>query len=197
MQTFCLKGYRTLLTVRACLHGGVGPQVGEVTHLGGVTHLSCLILIWWHLHDRWSDPPQVISPTWGHPPWCKQALIETIHPAMVMEWKGNDGKDFWGSYWSQQLTDSPPVKIPEVFVKWTQPSILFVSEGQISLGTFSFLLWTKESMDGGTELKIYTDCMWVLWKLFCATVFNCCCPWFGIKRLMTHICLSLKCHFVI
>ena len=25
--------------LRACLHGGGGPQVGEVTHLGGVTHL--------------------------------------------------------------------------------------------------------------------------------------------------------------
>ena len=26
--------------VRACLHGGGGPQVGEVTRLGGVTRLS-------------------------------------------------------------------------------------------------------------------------------------------------------------
>ena len=26
--------------VRACLHGGRGPQVGQVTHLGGVTRLS-------------------------------------------------------------------------------------------------------------------------------------------------------------
>ena len=25
---------------RACLHGGEGPQVGEVTRLGGVTRLS-------------------------------------------------------------------------------------------------------------------------------------------------------------
>ena len=25
---------------RACLHGGGGPQVGEVTRLGRVTHLS-------------------------------------------------------------------------------------------------------------------------------------------------------------
>ena len=28
------------LNVRACLHGGGGPQVGEVTRLGGVTRLS-------------------------------------------------------------------------------------------------------------------------------------------------------------
>ena len=27
-------------TLRACLHGGGGPQVGEVTRLGGVTRLS-------------------------------------------------------------------------------------------------------------------------------------------------------------
>ena len=27
-------------TLRACSHGGGGPQVGEVTHLGGVTRLS-------------------------------------------------------------------------------------------------------------------------------------------------------------
>ena len=26
--------------LRACLHGGGGPQVGEVTRLGGVTRLS-------------------------------------------------------------------------------------------------------------------------------------------------------------
>ena len=26
--------------LRACLHGGRGPQVGEVTRLGGVTRLS-------------------------------------------------------------------------------------------------------------------------------------------------------------
>ena len=26
--------------VRACLHGGGGPQVGDVTRLGGVTRLS-------------------------------------------------------------------------------------------------------------------------------------------------------------
>ena len=29
--------------VRACLHGGWGPQVGEVTHLGGVSRLSIYI----------------------------------------------------------------------------------------------------------------------------------------------------------
>ena len=28
------------LQYRACLHEGGGPQVGEVTRLGGVTHMS-------------------------------------------------------------------------------------------------------------------------------------------------------------
>ena len=32
----------TGVLLRACLHGGGGPQVGEVTRLGGVTRLSIL-----------------------------------------------------------------------------------------------------------------------------------------------------------
>ena len=38
-------------TLRACLHGGGGPQVGEITRLDGVT------------------------PIWSPLPPCKQALI--------------------------------------------------------------------------------------------------------------------------
>ena len=39
-----------------------------------VTRLSIsLILIWSRLHDRWGDPPNVISPIWSPPPPCKQA----------------------------------------------------------------------------------------------------------------------------
>ena len=30
--------------------------------------------MWSRLHDRWSDPPHVTSPTWGSPPPFKQAL---------------------------------------------------------------------------------------------------------------------------
>ena len=62
--------------LRACLHGGGGPQVGDVTCLGGVTCLSIesLILIWSRLHNRWGDPPHVTSPIWGPPLPCKQAL---------------------------------------------------------------------------------------------------------------------------
>ena len=35
-----LRSYATRIGIRACLHGGEGPRVGEVTRLGGVTHLS-------------------------------------------------------------------------------------------------------------------------------------------------------------
>ena len=62
--------------LRACLHDGGGPQVGEVTRVGGVTRLSIqsLILMCSRSHVRWGNPPHVTSPTWGPPPSCKQAL---------------------------------------------------------------------------------------------------------------------------
>ena len=67
-----------LMHLKACLHGGGGPQVGEVTRFGGVTHPAVHIISHFNfitfLYDSWGDPPQVISPTWGPPPPCKQAL---------------------------------------------------------------------------------------------------------------------------
>ena len=73
-----------------------GPQVGEVTRLGGVTCMSIesLILIWTCLHDRWGDhmrdymyrrvtPPKwVTSPTWGPSPPCIEALSR-----VALRWK--------------------------------------------------------------------------------------------------------------
>ena len=43
--------------LRACLHRGGGPHVGEVTCLGGVTRLpiKSLNLISSRLYDRWGD----------------------------------------------------------------------------------------------------------------------------------------------
>ena len=38
--------YFNLYVLRARLHGGGGPQVGELTRLGGVTRLSIYSLIW-------------------------------------------------------------------------------------------------------------------------------------------------------
>ena len=61
--------YTNNKSLKACLHGGGGPQVGEVTHEGS-TFLS-------YKHDqikmrdyvdRWVIPPKrVTSPTWGPP----------------------------------------------------------------------------------------------------------------------------------
>ena len=67
------------VAVKACLHEGGVPQIGEVTRLGGVTRLSkqSLILMWSRLHVRWGDPPHVTSPTWGPPPSRKPALIRS------------------------------------------------------------------------------------------------------------------------
>ena len=62
--------------LRAWLHGGGGPQIGEVT-CGWPPHLSCK-------HDQikiidYMDR-RVTSPTWGHPPSCKQALSIRANP---------------------------------------------------------------------------------------------------------------------
>ena len=62
--------------IRACLHGGGGPQIGEVT-CGGSPHLSCKrdqIKMRDYMDRRVTPPKRVTSPTWGLPPPCKQAL---------------------------------------------------------------------------------------------------------------------------
>ena len=62
--------------LRACLHGGGGPEIGEVT-CGGSTHLSCKrdqIKMRDYMERRVTPPKWVTSPSWGPPPPCKQAL---------------------------------------------------------------------------------------------------------------------------
>ena len=62
--------------LRACLRGGRGPQIGEVT-CGRSPHLSCKRdqIKKRDYTDRQVTPPKrVTSPTWGPPPPCKQAL---------------------------------------------------------------------------------------------------------------------------
>ena len=60
--------------------GGGGPQVGEVTCLGGLTSLSkqSLFFNWSRLHDRWGDLPHVTSPIWGVPPPYKRACTVSL-----------------------------------------------------------------------------------------------------------------------
>ena len=68
------KMVRVNIPLRACLHGGGGPQIGEVI-CGGSPHLSCQRdqLKMRDYVDRWVIPPKrVTSPNWGSPPPCKQ-----------------------------------------------------------------------------------------------------------------------------
>ena len=65
-----------ILSFRACLHGGGGSQIGEVTS-GWSPHLSCKrnqIKMRDYMDRRITPPKRVTSPTWGLPPPCKQAL---------------------------------------------------------------------------------------------------------------------------
>ena len=55
-----------LFCIRACLHGGEGPQIGEVT-CSGSPHLSCKrdqFKLRDHMDGRITVPKQVDSPTW-------------------------------------------------------------------------------------------------------------------------------------
>ena len=60
----------------SCLHGGGGPQVGEVKY-GGSPHLSCKrdqIKMRDYMDKRVTPPKRVTSPSWGPLPLCKQTL---------------------------------------------------------------------------------------------------------------------------
>ena len=62
--------------LRACLHGGGGPHLGEVT-CGGSPHLSCKRNQNERICGQAGYPPKrVTSPSWGPPPPCKQALTQ-------------------------------------------------------------------------------------------------------------------------
>ena len=63
----------------AFLHGGGGPQIGEVT-CGWSPHPSCKRdqNKKRDFMDRWVTPPKRVNPpTWAPPPPCKQALNRT------------------------------------------------------------------------------------------------------------------------
>ena len=68
--------FRNLYSLRACLHGGVWPQIGEVTCVES-PHLSCKrdqVIMRDYIDRRVTPPKRVTSPTWDPPPPCKQAL---------------------------------------------------------------------------------------------------------------------------
>ena len=62
-------------SLRACLYGGEGLQIGEVT-CGGSPHLSCKrdqIEMRDYMDRRVTPSKRITSPTWSPPPPCKQA----------------------------------------------------------------------------------------------------------------------------
>ena len=68
-----LNGYFKQV-VRACLHGGGGLQIGEVT-CGESPHLSCKrdqMKMRDYMDRRVTPAKRVTSPTWGPPPPCER-----------------------------------------------------------------------------------------------------------------------------
>ena len=66
-------------SVRACSHGGVAPQIGEVT-CGGSPHPSCKRD---HIKMRDYMERWVTSPTWGPPRPSKQVLRRELLLTLV------------------------------------------------------------------------------------------------------------------
>ena len=67
--------------LRACLHEGGVPQVGEVT-CGGLPHLTCKrdhIKMRDCMDRRVTPPKRVTSPIWGPPPPCTGPKIRSTN----------------------------------------------------------------------------------------------------------------------
>ena len=100
LLTNFLPCYINTSTLRACLHGGGGLQVGEVT-CGGSPHLSCKrdqIKMRDYMDRRVTPPKRVTSSTWGPPLPCKQASSHAsplCHPCDFFLW--------WQSFFFFQL----------------------------------------------------------------------------------------------
>ena len=86
-DTFSVKN---AIQFRACLHGGGGPQIGEVT-CSGSPHLPCKrdqIKMRGYMDRPVTPPERVTSPTWGPPPPCKQALNLSTTATLATEESG-------------------------------------------------------------------------------------------------------------
>ena len=82
-----------LVFLRACLHEGRRPQIGEVT-CGGSPHLSCKrdqIKMRDYMDRRVTPSKRVTSHTWGPPPPCKQALSLQHGSFIPREWLATNG----------------------------------------------------------------------------------------------------------
>ena len=79
--------YNAVTELRACLHGGGGPQIGEVT-CGGSPHLSCKRH---QIKLRDYMDRRVTSPIWSPPPPCKQTLSKApfAHLLLDQHWEAH------------------------------------------------------------------------------------------------------------
>ena len=87
---------KTIAHLRAYLHEGGGPQVGEVTR-GKLPHLTCKpdhIKMRVYMDRKVTPPKRVTSPMWGPPPPCKKALTKQYWTSILHKYlaafNGND-----------------------------------------------------------------------------------------------------------
>ena len=101
--------------LRACLHEGGWPQVGEVT-CGGLPHLTCKrdhIKMRDYMERRATPPKWVTSPIWGTPPPCKQAL-KGLGVMSIQRWqKLRDRKKFY-----KRICSRKHISIMSVYSLW-------------------------------------------------------------------------------
>ena len=89
---------------RACLHGGGGNQVGEVT-CDGSPYLSCKrnqVKMRDYMDRRVTPPKRVTSPTWSPSPPCKQALI-VLKMKRVSVNNSSEGEGYTSEIWPSTL----------------------------------------------------------------------------------------------
>ena len=89
---------------RACLHGGGGHQVGEVT-CDRSPHLSCKrnqVKMRDYMDRRVTPPKRVTSPTWSPPPPCQQALI-VLKMKRVSVNNSSEGEGYTSEIWRSTL----------------------------------------------------------------------------------------------
>ena len=89
---------------RACLHGGGGHQVGEVT-CDGSPYLSCKrnqVKVRDYMDRRVTPPKRVTSPTWSSSPPCKQALV-VLKMKRVSVNNSSEGEGYTSEIWPSTL----------------------------------------------------------------------------------------------
>ena len=80
--------FQLVFSIRACLHGGGGPQVSEVTR-GGSPRLTCKrdhIKMRDYMDRRVTPPKRVTSPTWAPQTPCNRPLLDFIFSLRIYKY---------------------------------------------------------------------------------------------------------------